>query len=237
MRLYFYCIMKNISNVDFSLKGLDNQKIFFIRNKDLYGVVSAVSTMQYEDTIINRGIHNKIIEYLSERYSILPFRFNSIVGERVGRGIIKRYYEELQKNLVRIQNKVEFVVRVLKRDSSQIDVIQKAVIGKDKIKKSARKSPISKILNIKGKVLANQINQPLRDLSSDSYVEMLCNEQLLINGYYLIDRKNIRLFQGKLNDMEKVYSRYEFMRQGPMPPYSFNIVDITKDNAVKLRKL
>jgi len=240
MRLYFYCITKDISENEFSLRGLDNQKIFLIHNKKLYAAVSAVSTIQYEDSLYNRETHEKIIKYFMEKYAILPFKFNAIVGERVGRGIIKKYYNELQENLIKIQGRVEFLITVLKRSSTQMIGVGKNTIGNSVPGKSigyAEKHSAKKILNIKGKVLAHQINQPLRDIASDAYIEMLINEQILFKGNYLIEKSKVALLQSKINDLEKLYPQYEFFRRGPMPPYSFNIVDITKTNTVRLKRL
>ena len=240
MRLYFYCITKDTFENEFSLRGLDNQKIFLIHNKKLYAAVSAVSTIQYEDSMYHRETHEKIINYFMEKYPILPFKFNSIVGEKVGRGIIKKYYSELQKNLIGIQGKVEFLIRVLKHSSTQMIGTGKNAPGNSVPEKKTpyiERHSEKKILNIKGKVLAHQINRPLRDIASDTCVEMLVNEQILSIASYLVEKSRVGLFRSKINDLEKLYSQYEFFCRGPMPPYSFNIVDITKTNTVRLKRL
>ncbi|MFC1558740.1 GvpL/GvpF family gas vesicle protein [candidate division KSB1 bacterium] len=240
MRLYFYCITKNISENEFSLRGVDNQKIFLIHNKELYAAVSAVSTIQYEDSMYHREIHENIINYFMEKYPILPFKFNSIVGEKLGRGIIKKYYNELLKNLINIQGRVEFYIAVLKRSSTQMIGISKNTHGKSiqgGKKYYTEKHSAKKIFNIRGKVIANQINQPIRDIASYACVDMLVNEQILFRGNYLVEKNKVTLFRSKINDLEKLYSQYEFFCKGAMPPYSFNIVDITKTNSVRLKRL
>ncbi len=233
--------MKEIFEQDLFLRGVDNQKIFFIRNRDLCAAVSATNTMQYEDTMQNNKIHEEVIEIFIKKYSILPFRFNSIVGERVGRGIIVKYYDELQENLKRIQNKVEYIVKAIVKESfnkRKLDDLKKIEINRLKFFYDADRTLLKKkILDVKTKVLSRQINKMMDEIASESFVDFLPNNKIILSGEYLVDKRFTDRFNKVLTDLQSLYPEIEFLSIGPRPPYCFNLIDITKDNTVKLKKI
>jgi hypothetical protein len=68
--------------------------------------------------------------------------------------------------------------------------------------------------------------QPLRQLSSDSCLNMTYGGDMLMNAAFLVDRAWEKEFDGEVEKLVAWYSdRIEFKYVGPVPPYSFvNIV-------------
>ena len=228
--------MSEVREPDFSLRGIDNQKIFFIHNRNLYAAVSATSTMQYENTRENIKHHEKIIELFMEKYPILPFKFNSIVGEKIGRGILVKYYKKLQQNLSKVQNKVEYLVCASKKSPSKLTDLNKNFKEKKLNKYTGREVFLSKLFNIKEKVLSRQLNIPLDSSAFESYIEFLPSENIILNGEYLVYKNMTNKFEKELANLKALYPHLDFLSIGPRPPYCFNIIDITKDNTVRLKR-
>ncbi len=236
MRLYFYCIMNEVSEPDFYLRGIDNQKVFFIHNRNLYAAVSATNTMQYENTDKNIHDHEKIIEIFMKQYPVLPFKFNSVVGEKIGRGILVKYYKELQKNLSRVQNRVEYLVRAVKKNSNKLLNLNKNIQNRNINHNNSKEIFKSKIFDIKNKVFSRQINLPLDSIAFASNVEFLPSETVILSGEYLMDKDKTDEFDKELSNLRALYPHIIFFSIGKRPPYCFNVIDITKDNTVKLKK-
>ena len=176
--------MNEVSEPDFSLRGINNQKVFFIHNRNLYAAVSATSTIEYENTSKNIKDHEKIIEILQKKYSILPFKFNSIVGEKIGRGILVKYYKELQRNLSKVQNKSEYLVKAVKKNSFKLSDLNKKNTNKNFHYIDNKKTSMNKIFDIKSKVLSRQLNMPLDSIAFESSVEFLPSENMIFSGEY-----------------------------------------------------
>jgi len=68
--------------------------------------------------------------------------------------------------------------------------------------------------------------QPLRQLSSDSCLDMTYRDDMLMNATFLVDRVWEKEFDGEVEKLVAQHSdRIEFKYVGPAPPYSFvNIV-------------
>ena len=68
--------------------------------------------------------------------------------------------------------------------------------------------------------------QPLRQLSSDSCLNMTYGDDMLMNATFLVDRSREKEFDGEVEELAARYNgRIEFKYVGPAPPYSFvNIV-------------
>ena len=225
MRLYFYCIFiseKKTKTCPF--QGFDRQRVFHIYNKDLFAAVSVTKKSSYNYNEENLKIHTDIIDFYDKNYNILPFRFNTIVGEKLGKGILFKYYEELIENLRKVNKKVQFELKVFKSKPLQGELIN------DSSKIDAFKLK-DKILDVKTKYLVSQINGPLLKIADDHKIDRLVTNNLILSSKYLINQKEASKFAGELNRMKSIFSELYFYIKGSEPPFDFVDVEITKDNA------
>ena len=89
MRLYFYCVMKKTDGLKSEIGGMDGQRVFFIKCEDLIAAVSSTNRAKFIKSEENQTIREKVISDFMKEGALLPFQFNCVVGESVGRGILE----------------------------------------------------------------------------------------------------------------------------------------------------
>jgi len=225
MRLYFYCIFTGKKrNKPYNALGLENQRVFHIHNNDLFAAVSITTKKIFERTDDNLNIHNSVLDYYNKNYNILPFRFNTIVGEKIGKGILFNFYDELLANLKRVNKRVQFEVQVFKSPPLKGEFIKNSkfdnsIIARDKIK------------DVKTKYLISQINGPLIKMAVESKIDRLVTNNLILSAKYLVSQKDQNKFMGEIDRLKSIFSKLSFYSKYPEPPYDFVDVEITKNNA------
>ncbi len=237
MRLYFYCIMKASGKPDLPTEGVSGQVIKHINNHDLCAAVSPARYANHPVTDENLKIHDKIVNAYSRHYDIIPFRFNTVVGERIGRGVLKRYYYELLEDIKNLSGKSQFLLHVVQKEKDRFKLLikqkrllkSKGLFDRDNMMKN-------KILDVDSKLIVSRINGPLEKLSCKSRTDRLKEGSYLLKGEYLIRNKNVSEFKSSLNRLERMYSNLNFYITGPQPPYNFVSIQITRDNTFEFKK-
>ena len=225
MRLYFYCIFLGDKNCKTSgINGMGNQKVFHIYNYDLYAAVSVTKFSFFERSEENLNIHEEIIRYYDKNFNILPFRFNTIVGEKIGKGILFKFYEELLVNLKKVNKRYQYDLKVFKRPPLNGELgNSKPVVNSAQLRE--------KMSDVKTKYLVSQINGPLLKVAKDIKIERLVTNNLILSGKYLVNQKDSEKFEQELKRVQSIFSEYTFISKNAEPPYEFVDVEITKDNA------
>ncbi|MFC1726050.1 GvpL/GvpF family gas vesicle protein [candidate division KSB1 bacterium] len=224
MRLYFYCMFMGNKNCKTTgITGLGSQKVFHIYNNDLYAAVSVTKYSFFDKSDENLKIHENIIRYYDNNFNILPFRFNTIIGEKIGKGILFKFYEELLSNLKKVNKRFQYDLKVFKKPPLEAEL-------------GGNYSPVNpaqlreKISDIKTKYLVSQINGPLLKIAKDLKIDRLVTNNLILSGKYLVNQKDSEKFEKELKRMQSIFSEYTFISKAAEPPYEFVEVEITKDN-------
>jgi len=221
-------------------KGMEGQKIFYIHYKELHAAVSATNKFKLSTTDDNHKLHEKVLRQFSKKCEIIPFRMNTIVGETVGRGILRKYYNELLRDLKKISGKIEFILYLTRTDKSkQVDFsyeFEKRLRFKGAVSRYMAQKKNSgtadKMFDVKNKVLVHQIHNDLEALASDTHTELMLNENLLLHAEYLIGREKAFDFKTTVTHLKNIYPNVTFILTGPLFPYDFISVKIMSDNTV-----
>jgi len=216
MKLYFYCILKDYKGDVNGGKGIKNQRVYLIHNKKLSAVVSTINTFKYPETPSNIEIHESVIKRFMSKYHVLPFPFNTIAGEVIGKGVLYKYYKQFLENLEAIENGYELNLWVSKR-------VNKNKRGDNTFKGLVRQDNPG---SLQTKILAAKINARFSHLAQRSEFLYMVNDLMILDGKYLIKKNNINLFREEFGFCKKLYPELEFVMKGPSLPYSFNKVKI-----------
>ena len=222
-------------------KGIEEQKIIYFHYQDLHTAVSVLNKFKVSETDKNLKLHAAIINKFTKKCAVIPFPINTVVGERFGKGILKRYYFELKKILNNIADAVEIKLFVTRTDSSQQIDFSPQFEKKLRSKSVAfRRRPINsnpeaieKITDIKNKVLANQIHLSLEEISKQTQTEIVKNEKILLQGNYLIAKQKLFDFQTNVEHMQRIYPNLTFDMIGPVHPFDFVPINIMENNIIQ----
>jgi hypothetical protein len=241
---YIYCIVGTSEARNFGPIGIGDRgdPVTTIAYKDLGAVVSSIPMTKYvvsKETMIS---HEKVIEAVMKDHTLLPVRFYTVApnAEEI-RSLLRRRYLEFKKLLRELDNKVELGLKASWRD---INAIFQELASESGEKKGLRirltncsakeagqdKDAVSRMLKqaLEHKKAKEReaLLQPLRQLSSDSCLNMIYGDDMLMNAAFLVDRSREKEFDGEVEELAARYNgRIEFKYVGPAPPYSFvNIV-------------
>lgn len=237
MRLYFYCVMKKFRGKKLEIGGMDGQPIFFIKCEDLIAAVSSTNQTKFPVTESNQKRHEVIIQDFMEERPLLPFRFNCVVGESIGRGILQKYYNELIHNLEIIQDGEEYGVKIIRHHPTKVQKMMNLLYPatqKENSKSKLEAPQKEKILDVKTKVLATQIHTSLAEIAMENHKNLLLTGQILLEAEYLVQKRMQKKFESEIDRLKRLYPNLMMMVQGPLPPYHFNTIDITKDNTLRI---
>ena len=237
MRLYFYCVMKKFWGRNPVRTGMDDQKIFLIKCNDLVAAVSTTKKPSFPDSPDYMKRHEEIIAKFMKNRAILPFRFNCVVGETVGRGILQKYYHALARNLESIKDGVEYRITIVRHNPGAVKKVMNLLDRKtyrDSIFSNTDDGPrTSKIIDIQTKVLATQIHQGFAVLACRHEKNLLETSDVLLRAEYLVEKSTASKFEAEKERVERLYPNVLVMAEGPLPPYNFNSINITEHNNLR----
>ncbi|MFC1732094.1 GvpL/GvpF family gas vesicle protein [candidate division KSB1 bacterium] len=216
-----------------SLRSIDGERIIFIHSKDLYAAVSYTKFTKFTDSPENFATHENIIRAVAEKTPAVPFGFNTIVGETIGKGVLFKNYSNLVRAIHAIGGKEEFIVYVHRDVTKKLQKFS-SIAGMtrdrepDQRKKETR--AYNKMYDIAGHKRAAAIHRNFADIAFESRYERLKSDERLLEGYYLVESSKTGLFNQTYNWVQSLYPELHFFIQGPQPPYSFNPVRITSAN-------
>ena len=241
---YIYCIVGTSEARNFGPIGIGDRgdPVTTIAYKDLGAVVSSIPMTKYvvsKETMIS---HEKVIEAVMKDHALLPVRFYTVApnAEEI-RSLLRRRYLEFKKLLRELDNKVELGLKVFWRDmdcifqeivkeNAEIKALRAKMTGCSAKEAGQDKGALGEMLKL---ALENKrakerevLLQPLRQLSSDSCLNMTYGDNMLMNATFLVDRSREKELDGEVEELAARYNgRIEFKYVGPVPPYSFvNIV-------------
>ncbi len=233
MKLSFYCAMRNFKGRGLSLSGIDNESVIYIHSNDLYAAVSYTPFKTFSETPENIRKHENIINTIGAKTKVVPFSFNTIIGETIGKGILFRHYNDLKQLLKTIGGKKEYKISVNRnstRKKKQISMISGNLRDIINSKKTREEFEYNKTYDISGKKLAGRIHNNFIEIAADSKYEHLKSEEMLFEGYYLVDEKKVDMFDQTVNWVTSLYPELYFAVRGPQPAYHFNTISITAEN-------
>ena len=241
---YIYCIIGTGEARNFGPIGISDRgdPVTTITYKDLGAVVSSIPMTKYvvsKETMIS---HEKVIEAVMKDHTLLPVRFYTVApnAEEI-RSLLRRRYQEFKKLLRELDNKVELGLKALWKDmnaifqeiakeNGEIRALRVKMTGCLPEEAGQDKDAVGEMLKLalehKKAKEREILLQPLRQLSSDSCLNMTYGGDMLMNAAFLVDRAWEKEFDGEVEKLVAWYNdRIEFKYVGPAPPYSFvNIV-------------
>jgi hypothetical protein len=161
--------------------------------------------------------HERVVEALLERGTVLPMRFGSSVADRES---LLRFLDErrahFELGLERVRGAVEIGVRALIRE--QPAELTPALVGADRPGTAYMLARLND--EKRSAAIAAHIHEPLAALSRDS-----SSRKSPLNGdlntAYLVDRKDVEPFRATIEKLDDAVDDATVVCTGPWPPYSF----------------
>jgi hypothetical protein len=246
---YIYGIIRNAGPIDFGPVGIGKRDdlVYGINFNDITAIVSNSPIIQYEARRVNMTTHEKVLEAVMERFTVLPVRFSTISEHDDNAGIeriLEKDYKKFDEMLQKMEGKKELGLKVLAHETP----IYESIIEKYDDIRSLR----DKLINLPvdkthyqrmkvGEMVAEALKKEtgnykdiildaLKPLAEDVKINDNYGEMMIINAAFLIKNISEPAFDKTVNDLDEKYGRFmTFKYVGTLPPYNFvNLVINTK---------
>jgi len=195
--------------------------------------------------------HELVVEYVMKEHNVLPVKFGTVLDTSAEvRNLLVQGYSQFVDILAQTRGKVEVEVaatwdtaRVLQEISKEEDI----VMTKKAIACKAEQQTLSDHIRLGQMVKASmdrrrdsyqeQMIDILKTMAIDVQTNVLVSDQMVMNVAFLIEKSNQEQFDRSVRQLNGLFrNEIDFRIIGPLPPYSFAMVEITKLNPEKLKE-
>jgi len=246
---YIYGIIRNEGSIDFGSIGIGKRfdQVYGVSYKDICAVVSNSPIIQYEVRRVNMIAHQKVLEEVMKRFTVLPVRFSTISEHDNNEGvlsILEKDYDKFDDLLNKMDQKKELGLKVLAHDEkiyeniiekyddirSLRDKLLNLPADKTYYQRMKIGEMVAEALKKETEAYKNTILDVLNPLAEDVKVNDNYGEMMILNTAFLIKNIAEPAFDKAVNDLDEKYGRFmTFKYVGTLPPYNFvNLVIKTK---------
>jgi hypothetical protein len=189
--------------------------------------------------------HQRLIEKVMTKHSIIPMRLGTFAGsDEEVRQILAKGYKTIKNILARSENCIEMDVvatlndfnSFLREEVSEADEIKQfkqSLIGKkgdvtvdDQMRIGVL---VKRYLDKKKAEYADQIQNALSEIAQNFKAHDLMDDKMVLNTAFLMDKNRQKEFEHKLDEIDdKFEDKLNFRCVGSLPPYSFYTLEVKK---------
>jgi len=246
---YIYGIIRYSGAIEFGNIGIGkrNDLVYGIHFKDICAVVSNSPIIQYEVRRVNMTTHEKVLEEIMKKFSVLPVRFSTISEHDDDSGILKileNDYAKFSDMLTKMEGKKELGLKILAHEAKiyeniiekydEIRVMRDKLINLPVNKTHYQRMKIGEMvaeaLKTEIENYKNIILDVLKPFASDFKINDNYGEMMILNSAFLIKNETEPEFDNAVNSLDEHYGHLmTFKYVGTLPPYNFvNLVIKTK---------
>lgn len=246
---YVYCIIESRKSEAFGNMGIGGREdaVYTVHHEDLAAVVSDTPIAIYDPTRENVLNHERVIEKVMERHSVLPMSFGTIFRTKDDViEFLKDTHDALKDVLGQVRGKIEFGVQVnWDRDAVIRDIetqseevarlraqIQRTSSGSTYFARIQLGRLIERLLSERADQYVREIYDALRAEAVASKLNKVIGERMILNAAFLVERDQADRFDPKMHEVARRYEgKLSFRYTGPWPPYNFVNVRLTLEQA------
>ena len=236
---YIYCIIASKEAVSFGPIGIGGRgdEVSAIVYDDIAAVVSNSPVISYTVSRENMLAHEKAIEEVMKKYTVLPVRFCTIAqDEGKVKKILEKEHDKFTETLRNMKGKKELGLRAIFKE----DVIYKEIAENyeeiKKLKKALSSESPTKTyylrVEVGRKVEAalqeekdmhkEEILNMLSPLALDTKVNTAYGELMVISAAFLVENRKEAEFDKNVQALDDKYGhKIKFKYIGTLPPFNF----------------
>ncbi len=253
---YIYGIIDSSNETDFNISGLNGSSpVYTIAYQGLGCLVSnyfgeKFSSRPGEEVVRCLLTHQVVVEHVMRQHTVLPVKFGTVLttSDEV-RSLLLQGHSQFVDALAWIQDKVEIEVaatwntkQILQEISTEPEIIRasKAIAGR---RQPALQGQIELGRMVKASMdrrrssYRQQMLNFLTSVAIDVQPNALVSDEMVMNVAFLVQNTNQEEFDScvkQLNDL--FHNQINFRIIGPLPPYSFATVEVTRPNPEKIEE-
>lgn len=240
--IYLYCVIETKVPATFGCLGIGDRgdELYTILFKDIAFVVSNSSKLDYPAYREYLIAHEKAIEEVMKKHTVLPVCFSTVTEDEKGiKRILEREYGKFKNLLEKMKNKKELgLVAVFKKETiykdiskkyKDIQVLTKKISSLPPQKTYLQRMEIGKMVEValqkEKEIYKKRFFNNLLPLAQDSRDNKVYGDIMIINAAFLVEKSKETLFDQKIRELADAFGeKVNFKYVGTIPP--FNFVDL-----------
>ena len=221
---YVYGIIIGNGDTALGIRGMVGTSLVYnIAHEGLSCVVSDYAggnfnAMSKEELARCLVMHQVVDEQVMKRHSILPVKFGTVLdtSDEVHR-LLTQGHPQFYLTLLWMQDKVEVEVMASWAGGQ---VIEENGAEPERVAASASQRPQSYL---------ERMIDFLQPVSVDVQPYPPKSGEMVVNVAFLVDKASLDAFHGRVNQLNALFcNQINFQVTGPLPPYSFAMVEVTR---------
>lgn len=232
--IYIYCIINSADEIN---ELVDGCRIYSIPWREQAAIVSDfVKPIDMKEHIRESALtHEKVAELMMSRFTVLPMRLLTIVGDREKvLAMLKENYSDFEGNFERLAQKAEFGLKVLWPVSQIKERLQNdcETHGSDEIISGVSPArtymenkfgiyKAEKALQEEAERYITATDEFFSGIAVEKRLEKLPTEKMLLKASYLVDKSRHEEVTVAFEKLRKAQPGLMYQFSGPWPPYNF----------------
>jgi hypothetical protein len=233
---YVYCIVRCSGPLRFGPIGIGTEpaEVHTVHYRELGAVVSDTPVEVLDATRENVLAHERVNEAVMREHTVIPMSFGTVFKTRDDIvELLRAAYEAFGDVLEKMQNKVEFGLKVLWDREAVIREIEAEDEDvrrlKDEISSQRGSTYFARMqygravdaaLETRSEHYVHEIFGQLRPVSVASRANKPIGDRMILNAAFLVSRDQEAAFDAKVKEIG-AHDKLTFKYTGPWPPYNF----------------
>jgi hypothetical protein len=234
---YVYCIVQTNEPRRFGPIGIGSEpaEVHTVNYKDIAAVVSDTPLEVYDPTRENVLAHERVNEVVMRDFTVIPMSFSTVfkTSEDIVE-LLRSAYEAFRDVLVKMQDKLEFglkvlwepetIIREIEKDDENLRLLRQEISNQTGSTYFARMQYgrlVDSLLQERSEKLVAEIIDNLSTVSVASRTNKPIGDKMILNAAFLVARDREPDFDSKVKEIDARYENLIFKYTGPWPPYNF----------------
>jgi len=244
---YIYGVIGTGEKESFGPIGIGERgdEVYTIPYQDIAAVTSDSPIIDYNSLtkdVVARYLlaHQSAIEQVMKHHTIIPFKFGTTAESNEElKAIMTQGYPKFTDALKKMQDKIELDVMALwNKDKIFQDIAEEPEVKK--FKKAIKQNPseqdrmklgrmVASLLENRRLECAQEILCKLGGFAEDFSIHDVLNDEMIANASLLLCKDREKKLDSEMGELDRKYEgRVNFRCVGPLPPYSFNVIEVKK---------
>jgi hypothetical protein len=234
---YVYCIIQTTEPRRFGPIGIgsDPTAVHTVSYKDIAAVVSDTPLEVYDPTRENVLAHERVNEAVMRDFTVIPMSFSTVfkTSEDIVE-LLRSAYDAFRDVLVKMQDKLEFglkvlwepetVIREIEKEDENLRLLRQEISNQKGSTYFARMQYgrlVDSLLQERSEKLLAEIFDTLGAVSVASRTNKPIGDKMILNAAFLVARDLEAEFDSKVKEIDARYENLILKYTGPWPPYNF----------------
>ena len=246
---YVYCIIRTTGPLRFGPIGIGSEpaEVHTVDYKDIAAVVSDTPLEGYDPTRENVLAHERVNEAVMRDHTVIPMSFSTVfkTSEDIVE-LLRTAYDAFRDVLVKMQDKLEFglkvlwepetIIREIEKEDENLRLLRQEISNQTGSTYFARMQYgrlVDSLLAERSEQLVSEIFETLGAVSVASRSNKPIGDKMILNAAFLVARDREPDFDAKVKEIDARYENLILKYTGPWPPYNFVNIRLKLERATE----